>query len=292
MIELHPLRLTFRTDVALTLPRPPGALWRGAIGHRLRQDACITGASTCDGCGVVAHCDYGRLFEPVAPRQGLARRFPNPPRPWVLAPGQAQHIEPGDPLILDVTLMGDGLRCWPALRRALGRLQLGSARPELVDIASRPPAPPAQRPPPELVGYCPSIPPAPASVRVLVDTPLRLQHEGRPIGPEAFNAPAFVGALLRRLDALGAATAASQDAAALLDHTRSQVGLTDVRLQWRRGERTSRRQGQRIPLDGLIGDFCLTGDLEPLWPWLWTGQWTHVGKSAVMGLGRYRLVAL
>ncbi|WP_420842151.1 CRISPR system precrRNA processing endoribonuclease RAMP protein Cas6 [Halorhodospira abdelmalekii] len=27
---------------------------------------------------------------------------------------------------------------------------------------------------------------------------------------------------------------------------------------------------------------------EPIWPWVWLGQWLHVGKGAVMGMGRYR----
>ncbi|MEZ5581405.1 MAG: CRISPR system precrRNA processing endoribonuclease RAMP protein Cas6 [Candidatus Competibacteraceae bacterium] len=42
---------------------------------------------------------------------------------------------------------------------------------------------------------------------------------------------------------------------------------------------------------GIIGELTLTGDkLAPFWPYLWLGQWTHVGKGAVMGLGQYRLL--
>jgi len=42
-------------------------------------------------------------------------------------------------------------------------------------------------------------------------------------------------------------------------------------------------------MGGLIGEIELDGaDLEPFWPYLWLGQWTHAGKGAVMGLGRYR----
>lgn len=292
MIGLHPVHLTFRSDAALTLPHPAGALWRGAIGQRLRADACITGAATCDGCPVVARCDYGRLFEPVPPREGLGRRFPDPPRPWVLAPGPEKRVKAGDTLTLDITVTAGGLHAWPALRRALGRLRLGPARPELVDVTSRAPAPENAPPTAELTAHRPEIPPVPSAVRVVLDSPLRLQHEGRPLKAAELNAGAFAGALLRRLDALGAAQEATLHAAEILEHVRSSVHITEANLRWRRGARISHSQARRVPLGGLTGEFTLTGDLEPLWPWLWTGQWIHVGKSAVMGLGRYRLIAL
>jgi hypothetical protein len=44
-------------------------------------------------------------------------------------------------------------------------------------------------------------------------------------------------------------------------------------------------------MGGLTGEITFAdSDLEPFWPWLWLGQWTHAGKGAVMGLGGYRLV--
>lgn len=292
MIDLHPLSLTFRSDAVLTLPHPSGAFWRGAIGRRLRADACITGAVTCDGCPVATRCDYGRLFEPMPPREGLGRRFADPPRPWVLSPGPETHVKTGDPLTLDITLTGDGLRAWPALRRALGRLRLGTTHPELVAITSRAPAPQGTPAAGELTGHRPEIPPVPTAVRVILDSPLRLQHEGRPLKPADFDAVALTGALLRRLDALGAAEEAMRSAADILKHVRERIELTNAQLRWQPGARTSHSQCRRVPLGGLVGEFQLNGDLEPLWPWLWTGQWIHVGKSAVMGLGRYRLVVL
>jgi len=47
-----------------------------------------------------------------------------------------------------------------------------------------------------------------------------------------------------------------------------------------------------VKMGGLIGEIGLEGaDLEPFWPYLWLGQWTHAGKGVVMGLGRYRIGA-
>lgn len=291
MIAIHPLRLTFRSDAALTLPQPPGALWRGALGQRLRRDVCITGAAECAGCPFIARCDYGRLFEPLPPHSGVGRHFREPPRPWILAPGSKRRVRAGETLNLDITLTGTGLRAWPSLGRALERLELGPAHLELIDAQSRPPAPAGIAPRTELTGEHPVPPPCPDAVRVRLCSPLRLQRQGRPIGPPELDAYAFIAALLRRLDALGAAEVATQEAPQLLAHVRHQVWLANALLDWQKGERTSHSQGQRVPMGGIVGDFHLRGGIEPLWPWLWTGQWTHIGKSAVMGLGRYELEA-
>jgi hypothetical protein len=290
LIDLHPLRLTFRPDAGLTLPRQPGTLWRSAIGARLRADACITGADNCAGCRVAARCDYARLYEPAPPERGVGRHFRQPPRPWVLAPTHGgSRLEAGDPISLDLVVTAGGFPAWPALRHALERLRLGPARLELIEAISRTPAPEGEPAPRELTGHRPDIPAVPEDIRVLLESPLRLQREGRPLGPEELDAPAFLGALLRRLDALGA-PAPDGGGAVLMEHARTAIELREPRLSWRQGERTSHRQGRRIPLDGITGEFRLSGDLSPLWSRLWTGQWTHVGKVAVMGLGRYRLL--
>ena len=68
------------------------------------------------------------------------------------------------------------------------------------------------------------------------------------------------------------------------------VPLIAVRLRWYDWSRYSSRQQTTVPMGGLVGTIELAGDgLEPFWPYLWLGQWTHAGKGAVMGLGGYRI---
>lgn len=45
-----------------------------------------------------------------------------------------------------------------------------------------------------------------------------------------------------------------------------------------------------MALGGLVGEAAYEGDFEPFWPFLVFGQWTHVGKNATFGLGRYAIV--
>ena len=69
------------------------------------------------------------------------------------------------------------------------------------------------------------------------------------------------------------------------------VALSDADLRWHDWTRYSARQDALIQMGGLVGTFTLpSAVLAPFWPCLWLGQWTHLGKGAVMGLGRYRLI--
>ena len=65
-------------------------------------------------------------------------------------------------------------------------------------------------------------------------------------------------------------------------------------MRWHDWTRYSSRQRQEMTLGGALGRWTLHGQsdtLSALWPWLWLGQWLHVGKNATMGMGGYMLVA-
>ncbi|MBK1735777.1 hypothetical protein CKO15_10900 [Halorhodospira abdelmalekii] len=190
-----------------------------------------------------------------------------------------------------MTLFADALAHWPALYRALQRLQLGGVPLRLLRAVSHPvdgqPQPAPATPLPAFTLRPPAPPSGP--IQVVLETPLRLQRNGRLLKAQQFTADTFLTALLRRIESLDADLPAI-DHIALARHSRSAVTLRDPILRWQDADRYSSRQGQRVPLGGLVGHFRLEGDLAPIWPLLWVGQWVHTGKSAVMGLGRYRLI--
>ncbi len=76
---------------------------------------------------------------------------------------------------------------------------------------------------------------------------------------------------------------------ALAEHA-SRVAVSDADLQWQEGGRWSARQKTTHPMGGVVGRWTLEGDLGPFAPFLDAGVWTHVGKQAAFGLGRYRLI--
>jgi hypothetical protein len=61
-------------------------------------------------------------------------------------------------------------------------------------------------------------------------------------------------------------------------------------LKWYDWTRYSSRQQTEMNMGGLIGSLQLDMQgLEPFWPYLWLGQWTHLGKGTSMGMGAYSI---
>ncbi len=293
---------------ALRLPPYAGSAWRGLLGHGLRQAACVTRAPTCDGCLLVSHCVYPRLFEPPALPGTDGRRYAAPPRPYVLDldPQAPRDYAPAAPLVLGVTLLGEASRQVPYLiqalhlagQRGLSRAQArfalerldqetapgsGDWRPVYATASHR------YTPLPAAVGV---IPPAPPRARLHLITPLRLKRQGHLVGPQQFSPRDLVGNLLGRLRLL--AEHHGGDAGALagagLATAAETLTLDPGRLRWHEWTRYSSRQDTLMELGGLVGEADLAGPgLEALWPLLWQGQWVHAGKGTTFGLGAYRL---
>lgn len=135
---------------------------------------------------------------------------------------------------------------------------------------------------------------APA-VRVCLLTPLRIKRQEHLVGAADLDFRAFMSGLLRRVSLLTyffGDTALETDFAGLL-RTAESVPLTNPELRWREWTRHSSRQNAKLQMGGLVGSFEVArSELEPFWPILWLGQWTHAGKGCSMGLGRYVLEPL
>ncbi|EAR23048.1 CRISPR system precrRNA processing endoribonuclease RAMP protein Cas6 [Nitrococcus mobilis] len=289
MIPLLPMRLTFAPATPLRLPPYPGALWRGALGKALRELACITGAQACADCPVIRRCGYGLLFETRGHAQagGLAGHYAELPHPYVVSP----RTDAGDTSVtLELTLIGAAARRHREVLDAAAKLRLNGvpltlreARPLAINAAAKT----------SFAAEIPQPPAAPPRVRMILEHPLRLRRENRYLTAAEFDFATLFTALTRRvsmLHDLEAAAPLRADYRGLAAAARA-VRVNAVHLEWFDWARYSARQRRRIPMGGLIGELALSGEFAPLWPWLWLGQWLHVGKGAVMGLGRYRLEA-
>ena len=70
-----------------------------------------------------------------------------------------------------------------------------------------------------------------------------------------------------------------------------EVELAKDTTRWKSWYRYSNRQNKKIKMKGLVGEVAYQGDLEPFLPYLILGQYTHVGKNTVFGLGNYKLIS-
>ncbi len=60
-------------------------------------------------------------------------------------------------------------------------------------------------------------------------------------------------------------------------------------IRWVDWERYSARPETRMLMGGFVGTAAFAGELAEFLPLLRLGEWVHVGKGTVMGLGLYRL---
>src|SRR5690606_2944812 len=119
-------------------------------------------------------------------------------------------------------------------------------------------------------------------------SPLRLKTAGRVAS--RISAPALVGALARRANALsilyGSGRSAVDEEAVSAVAERLTVDDSGLRLVHVR--RYSSRQRARMEWPGLVGPLVLRGRRLPeLWPLVQFGEQAQVGKGTALGFGRY-----
>ena len=285
-LDVFAFRLRFRVD------RPGrrflGSPWRGAFGHHLKRLVCLfPRGGECPECPLRQSCAYARVFEPNALIPDQAGSVP---APYALFPRWRSR---GQGLDLHLSLFGeDAARQLPYLVHALkqaGRDGVAGNRFDFEGIehwrdgawASLDGVP---RP---LGGII--APPAGGKVRVCMRSPLRCKHRGHYVGAREITLDVWLTALRRRLIALAEAVG---DAAAMRKFCASGTAgeWREAEWRWREFPRYSRRQRSEMKVGGLIGGFALDEETaRRLWPTLWLGQWTHAGKLATMGLGRYEM---
>ncbi len=297
-------RLEFQVETPISLPEYAGSTLRGAFGHALRRLACVTRLPSCDPCALYRTCLYPAIFASPPPETATTRQhFTQIPNPFVVEPpawGERLY-QPGEILGFDWVLLGPALQhlsvivlAWQRLGElGLGKLH-GTARlqqvrhltPEaqtvIFDAASG-----------KMCPHSPTLPPPPAPTQACtlhLHTPLRLQHQGHPIDIADLTPQDLLMGLVRRISLLSELQLnqpLNLDFAAL--KTLAAQITSEKALRWRDWTRYSNRQRQEMVLGGAVGRWHLQGDLAPFWPFLYLGQWLHVGKNATFGLGHYTL---
>ncbi len=77
------------------------------------------------------------------------------------------------------------------------------------------------------------------------------------------------------------------DAPALIKATSVIKHQSDLR--WLRSDRYSYRAEKSIPMGGFIGKIRFTGELEPFLPFIYLGEYLHIGHHTAFGFGQYTI---
>jgi len=259
--------VAMRTVTAAPNPDYPGSGWRGALGHALRRLDPIA---------------YRFLFEsPLADKSANGLHGSNAPHPFVLFPVNWQGANYPQLADLRLVLIGTGIRYAEVLHKAL----VEAAANGIHGLAYE-----AVAGEPQLISL-PHAPSAPKKMLLSLQSPMRLRQAKSNVTPAGFNPEIFLSTLLRRHHQLSVAY--EPQAASNLNYLCEQTGQMEfakTSLFWKDGERFSSRQNSKVPLGGIMGAAIMQWEAPPdLWSLLWLGQWLHLGKGAVMGLGSYQL---
>ncbi len=303
-LALARYRVAFEAVEPLDLPEYLGSTLRGAFGRAFRQ-LCCPGRPN-EACPIPEACPYHLVFETAPPPDAEALRTHDEiPRPFVIAPppSAASAYPPGASVVFDLSLVARAREFLPhfvVTFREVDRIGRGRRAIALRRIEATQPISGAQA----LVyaaedslvrahdlgvtlADCAVVPCPTDGVRVRFLTQTRLTHEGR-----MARRPEFHILFRRLLGRLSSLARFHGDGPLDVDFRGLIAAAQEIRLvadetRWTAWTRYSARQDRRMEWTGLVGAATYDGDLAPFWPYLVFGQWTHVGKGATFGLGRY-----
>ncbi len=295
-------RFEFSVTEEIRFPEYAGSTIRGAFGQALRRTACMTHMKDCKSCPLYHTCPYTYLFETPAPLEHRLQRFSQIPNPYVIeAPNWGRkNYQIGENLQFSVVLFGKAINQLALVIYALKRAfayDVGHGKADLKRVYFCPPI--GQD---ELIfedGQSTMIDMHQSSLSLHAQntesklkflTPLRLQNNGKALSVNEITSHNFLMALVRRIGLLS-------DFHQNIDfefpyHDLKEAALEssiNVNFHWQDWIRYSNRQQQKMHMGGVLGEVEL-GNLHPAFSALLElGQWTHIGKSATFGMGRYIL---
>ena len=301
-------RFDCQVESPIRLPEYAGSTLRGALGHALKKTACMTRQSDCKTCPLYRSCPYPAIFAPPPPETHSLQKFSEIPAPFIVEPPAwgERHYGKGDILSFEFILIGRALAQLPlivyAWERALTtgiakgdgtakllRVSLIEAHAETIIYSQEE----GQIKPhdAELVGAGSETQQAdPQQISLHIETPLRIQHNGHPKHPNQLTSRDLLMTLLRRIALISEFHVGKKLELNFMElgEAANQIESTK-RLTWQDWTRYSNRQKQEMTLGGVMGEWQLSGNLQPFIPILKLGQWLHIGKNASFGLGRYQL---
>lgn len=294
-------RFVFRVTAEADFPEYAGSMIRGAFGRALRRTSCMTHQKDCKSCPLYRTCPYTTVFETPAPTEHELQKFSQIPNAYVIEPPQwGRHLYAvGEELIFSIVLFGRARESLALIIYAMQKAfwgHVGQGKADLESVST-------VGPDGDTVIYSPQqteiaeheadtvmAVPGDGQLHLAVQTPLRLQQNGKVLGAGDITAERLLVTAMRRLALLCEFQCRSRldlDFHALAESAKAVSGETD--LTWRNWTRFSSRQQQLMTLGGLTGTVTLNG-VPPFYRIvLAASELMHIGKNATFGLGRIKL---
>lgn len=299
-MDIGKYSFALRTDNSFGLPDFKGSTFRGKFGHVLKRTICVMSVRDCQSCKLQDSCAYTYLFES---RNGRGEEVS---RPFVLEPPltHKRFFLKDEPLFMNLILIGKAREYLPyfvyvfyrmgqeGIGQDRGRFTLSAvnsfdASGNLKEIFNQ------QTKQLKLTddeinldSFNSQILP---QITINFLTPVQIKKQGRIVDELPFSL--LLKSILRRYRSLEYFhNNGNQERFDINWEAADQVQTVYQDLEIKKLKRYSNRQKKPIPLQGLTGRITYRGDLGQFYPWLKIGEYLHVGKGAVFGLGWYRVV--
>jgi len=313
-LALAKYRFTLRARETLVLPPYKGSTLRGGFGFVFRKVICISKNRNCPTCLLRDKCIYSYIFETSPPPESpYLSNYTSIPRPFILEPPleKKKEYRLGELLSFNLILVGKAIGYLPyfiLVFHELGEMGLGKGkgRYELVRVESIREFPDGQlemrtvydsqtqrlrdiNAQIDLSRFFSSLKPFGHLLTLRFVTPMRIKYQGSYTSQPQFHI--ILRTLLRRLSSLLYFHCGEQlnlNYKEMIDEAQ-RIKILKVRVDWIDWERYSGRQEQRMKLGGFVGRVTYRGDISKFLPFLKIGEYTHLGKAAVFGLGKYEI---
>lgn len=277
-----------------------GSTLRGVFGHALRDTVCVCGQPE----NHASDCPYRSIFHAPPHSQLNISHKNTPPQAYVIEPPfpSKTQFQAGETYAFDMVLVGQIQQLLPlivgawqlAFQRGIGKEKgIGTLQSVAIQIDD------------EWKNLKNNqyfsiqqatfkLPEQFASHYVMnLQTPLRIQQQGKLCRVHDLNANVVLRQVMRRVSIMTQLYGGLHLAVDFGDlvQTIEKIDFTPE-LFWYENTRYSNRQHQYIPLGGALGTIYLR-DVPTEWAiLLYIGQWLHIGKETVFGLGKYALTAV
>ena len=315
-LKLTILQAELRAQEPGSFPAYPGSLLRGVLGHALRAVGCSQGQlglQPCAGeCTKPGSCVVGQLFGgPCAAGEAPISADRSPPF-WVTPlRWPIGDYEGGARVRLRLTLAGEARTWLPEVAHALatmGAIGLGADRLpwSMSGLWSEEPNGVLR---PITLGdramlwdqarevtansILQARPHRDGNIHVNFTSPTHLKSGGKLVGDP--DAALLFSRLLRRIGGILQHHHGVDFGEFRFGPLIAEAAQIDVKFQRLRSlqySRYSNRQQRSHPVAGVMGAMTLNHVTEELWPYLAIGEWTHVGKGAAMGQGKYEVTTV
>ncbi len=272
--------IKFKANNTLRFYEYAGSTLRGVFGTALKNMACVN-QDTKGQCQCLADnpCLYRTLFEPC---QKPAEQMPSPPF-IIEAHGLPTVIYKGQTAVFYMVLIGKIAHDELTFIKLVWQqaLQLGIRYGNQKATATVLEITPYNTPIKQL---------AKSTAMIDLVTHTQLKHQNQVVDAKQFDAKIFCTSLVRRfktLMTLYGTCLDEQDFDNLYQDAQKVTAKSMIQdSQW---ARYSNRQKQKMNLKGITGSVELCYISEELYHLLHLGQWLHVGKGCVFGLGQYQI---